>query len=211
MIQKFLLLVYFPKEVKLICLTNLYFPTHSSIIQRACMLSHLSCVRVFVIPWSVVHQAPLSMRFSRQKYWSGLPCPPSGDLPGPGMEPPSLISPALAVGLFTTSTNSLVDWWMGKVQCNTLLKQSYSDFKREILSFMTTWMKLEDVMLSEISQEQKTWILHDLTYIVESAKVKFIKVERRLLVARGWQVGKMGRCWSKGTKFSYAGTKVWRS
>ena len=175
------------------------------------MLSHLSCVRVFVTPWSVVHQAPLSMRFSRQKYWKGLPCPPPGDLPGPGMEPPFLISPALAVGLFTTSTTSLVDWWMGKVQCKTLLKQSYSDFKREILSFMTTWMKLEDVMLSEISQEQKNWILHDLTYIVESAKVKFIKVERRLLVARGWEVGKMGRYWSKSTKFSYAGTKVWRS
>ena len=48
-------------------------------------------------------QAPLSMRLSRQEYWSGLPCPPSGDLPGLGTEPGSLTSPALA-GQFFTST-----------------------------------------------------------------------------------------------------------
>ena len=49
-------------------------------------------------------QAPLSMRFSRQEYWSGLPCPPPGDLPDPGIKPTSLMSPALAGGFFTTST-----------------------------------------------------------------------------------------------------------
>ena len=49
-------------------------------------------------------QAPLSMRFSRQEDWSGLPCPPPGDLPDPGIEPWSLISPALAGRFFTTST-----------------------------------------------------------------------------------------------------------
>ena len=45
-------------------------------------------------------QAPLSMGFSRQEYWSGLPCPPAGDLPDPGIEPKSLESPALAGGFF---------------------------------------------------------------------------------------------------------------
>ena len=45
----------------------------------------------------------LSMRFSRQEYWSGLPCPPPGDLPDPGIKPTSLKSPALADGFFTTS------------------------------------------------------------------------------------------------------------
>ena len=49
------------------------------------------------------HQAPLSMGFSRQEYWSGLPCPPLGDLPDPGVEPAFLMSLALAVGFFTTS------------------------------------------------------------------------------------------------------------
>ena len=43
----------------------------------------LSCVRLFVMPWTVVHQAPLSMEFSRQEHWSGLPSPPPGDLPDP--------------------------------------------------------------------------------------------------------------------------------
>ena len=54
-----------------------------------CSLSH---VRVFVILWTVALQAPLSMRFSRQEYWSGLPCPPPRDLPNPGIEtrPPTL-------------------------------------------------------------------------------------------------------------------------
>ena len=42
---------------------------------HVCMLSCCSCVRFFVTPWTVAHQGPLSMRFSRQEYWSGLPCP----------------------------------------------------------------------------------------------------------------------------------------
>ena len=55
------------------------------------MLSH---VWVFATPWTVAYQAPLSMGFSSQEYWSGLPCPPPGDLPSPGIEPRS---PALQV------------------------------------------------------------------------------------------------------------------
>ena len=54
---------------------------------------------------TVAHQAPLSMGFSRQEYWSGLPCPPPGDHPDPGIKPVSLISPALASGFFTMSVN----------------------------------------------------------------------------------------------------------
>ena len=46
----------------------------------ACMLSHFSHARPFETPWTVAQQAPLSIGFSRQEYWSGLPCPPSGDL-----------------------------------------------------------------------------------------------------------------------------------
>ena len=65
------------------------------------LLSHFSCVRFCVTLWTAAHQAPLSMGFSRQEYWSGLPCPPPGDLPDPGFEPASL-SPALAGGFFTT-------------------------------------------------------------------------------------------------------------
>ena len=52
----------------------------------------LSLVRLFATPWTVAYQAPLSMEFFRQKYWSGLPFPSAGDLPDPGIEP---VSPAL--------------------------------------------------------------------------------------------------------------------
>ena len=61
----------------------------------------LSRVRLFVTPWTIAHQAPLSMGFSRQEYWSGLPFPPPGDLPDSGIEPACLLSPALAGGFFT--------------------------------------------------------------------------------------------------------------
>ena len=57
-------------------------------------LSQFSCLQVVATPWTVAHQAPLPMGFSRQEYWSGLPCPPPGDLPNPGIEP---ASPALQV------------------------------------------------------------------------------------------------------------------
>ena len=56
-----------------------------------------------VAPWTVARQAPLSMEFSRQECWSELPCAPPGDLPDPGIEPASLMSPALAGGFFTTA------------------------------------------------------------------------------------------------------------
>ena len=59
-----------------------------------------------VILWTVACHTPLSMGFSRQEYWDGMPCPPPGDLPNPGLEPVSLMSLALAggEGFFTTST-----------------------------------------------------------------------------------------------------------
>ena len=67
------------------------------------MKSRFNHVRLFVTLQTVVHQAPLSMGFSRQEYWSGLPFSPSGDLLDPGIEPVSLMSSALAGGFFITS------------------------------------------------------------------------------------------------------------
>ena len=66
--------------------------------KSVCMLSHFNHVRLCVTPWTVAHQSLLSMGFSRQQYWNGLPCPPPGDLPDPRIEP------ALAGRFFTTST-----------------------------------------------------------------------------------------------------------
>ena len=81
----------------------------------ACILSRFSCVRLFVTPWTIAHQAPLSMGILQARILSGLPCPPPGDLPHPGIEPTSLMSPAWADGFFTTSAT----WEPQKVPQNT--------------------------------------------------------------------------------------------
>ena len=63
-----------------------------------CMLSHFRHFQLFATLWAVAPQAPLSMGYSRQEYWSGFPCLPLGDIPDPGIEPATLTSPALAGG-----------------------------------------------------------------------------------------------------------------
>ena len=67
------------------------------------VLSHSSCVQLSTSPWTIAPQAPLSLDFSRQEYWSGLPFPPPEDLPDPGIKPVSSTSAALAGRFFTTS------------------------------------------------------------------------------------------------------------
>ena len=82
------------------------FCTHTTILVftfSVCVLSRCCRVRLFVTLWTVAHRAPLSLEFSRQEYWSGLPCPPPGTLPHPGIEPVSYTSPSLAGRFFTTS------------------------------------------------------------------------------------------------------------
>ena len=76
----------------------------SSSCPGVCVLSHFSPALPCTTLWTVARQAPLSMGFSRQEYWSGLPCPPPGNLPDPGIEPTSLTSPALRGEFFTTRT-----------------------------------------------------------------------------------------------------------
>ena len=78
------------------------------------MLSHFSRIQLFVTSWTVAHQAPLSMEFSRQEYWGGLPCLPPGDLPNPGIEPGSLMTSALAGEFFTngvTKSRTRLSHW----------------------------------------------------------------------------------------------------
>ena len=67
-----------------------------------CFLTH---AQLFVTPRIVAHQAPLSMKFSKQEYWSGLPFPPPDDLSNSGIKPESPESPALAGRFFITSTS----------------------------------------------------------------------------------------------------------
>ena len=79
------------------CVTHLY--THNMaglvICIYVCMVSCFSRVRLFATLWTVAHQAPQAMGFSRQEYWNGLPCPAPGHLPDPWIEPASPTSPAL--------------------------------------------------------------------------------------------------------------------
>ena len=65
-----------------------------------CLLSH---VRLFETPWTVAEHSPLSMEFSSQEYWSELLFPTPGDLPDPGIQPTSLVFPALTGGFLTTA------------------------------------------------------------------------------------------------------------
>ena len=67
------------------------------------VLSHFNSVQLFMTPWTVGHQAPLSMKFPRQEYWSGLLRPSPGDLPDTGIIPASPESPTLAGTFFTSS------------------------------------------------------------------------------------------------------------
>ena len=80
-----------------------FCPTAKAISYMYTCAQRFSCVQLSVTLWTVARQAPLSTGFSRQEYWSGLPCPPPGDLPHLGMDPTSRMSPTLTVGFFTTS------------------------------------------------------------------------------------------------------------
>ena len=76
----------------------------------ACVPHCFNRVWLSATPWTVAHQAPLSVGFSRREHWSGLPWPPPGNLPNPGMKPTSLMSPALAGRFFTTRPPGKLSW-----------------------------------------------------------------------------------------------------
>ena len=89
----------------------------------ACMLSCFSHVQHFETPWTVCCQALLSMGFSRQEIWSGLPYPPPGDLPNPGIKPASFMSPSLADRFFITSST----WVWASVSASDSYAEPHGD------------------------------------------------------------------------------------
>ena len=115
-----------PQQTKLaMAEPNLFRETHfaNSLIALSVLLHYalwwyllflLCCVvrrvRLFVTPWTIARQAPLSMEFARQESWSGFPCPTSGDLPNPEAEHTSLAPPALTGKLFTTVPHGKPRW-----------------------------------------------------------------------------------------------------
>ena len=88
-------------------------------VRLGCMLSWFSHIWLFVTPWTIAHQAPLSMGFSRQEYWSWLPFPTLGDLSNARIEPATLICPTLAGRFFTTSAN-----WEAHIKLNVILRKN---------------------------------------------------------------------------------------
>ena len=97
----------------------------------------VSCVWLFVSPWTVAHQAPLPMEFSRQEYWGGVPFLTPGDLPNPGVESASLASPALAGGFFTTSNPR--EPQMGYITQIRIWLYSENSLKRNMLIIQSTY------------------------------------------------------------------------
>ena len=113
--------------MNLICVRNIlcwYTLTGTAV----CVFSHFSHVWLFATLWLVAHQGPLSMGFSRQEYWSGLPFPPPGDLPEPGIEPMSPTSPT------QQGDSSLLSHWSSTATSFVkLFKDFHSNGEREIL------------------------------------------------------------------------------
>ena len=117
---------------------------------------------------------PLSMGFSRQKYWSGMPFPTPGDLPNPGVEPRSPVPPALAGRSFTTSAA-----WEAHVPVCTHTIEYYSSIKKNvIMPVAATWMDLGGIMLSEISRTKTDTVWCHLS--VESKKYnKLVNITKK--------------------------------
>ena len=112
-----------------------------------CMLSCFRCVWLFATLWIVACQAPLSMGFSRQEYWSGLPSPPPGSLPYPGIEVMSLMSPALSGRFFTSSTS-----WEAPIKgCEVVKLLSH------VQLFVIPWTVVYQAPLSMAFSRQEYW------------------------------------------------------
>ena len=117
-----------------------------------CVLSHFRHVRLCMTLWTVACQAPLSMGFSRQEYWSGLPCPSPQDLPYLGTEPASFMPPALAGEFFTTSATWLwniyqiyIFWYTERdiyawmiFSSNIYIAASFSSFQSQVKHHFST-------------------------------------------------------------------------
>ena len=88
-----------------------------------CILSRFSRVQLCATPWTVAHQAPLPVEFSRQEDWSGLPFPPLGDLPDTGIKPASPASPALQ------ADSLLLNNWGNSPKCYILFLFYYYYFR----------------------------------------------------------------------------------
>ena len=96
-----------------------------------CVCAHTQLCPTLHSPWTAACQPPPSIEFSKQEYQSGLPWPPPGDLPDPGVKPVSLASPALAVGLFITREARIII----KHAYNPFSRETFTRYNQEMFSF----------------------------------------------------------------------------
>ena len=120
-----------------------------------CVLGH---VQLFATPWTVARQAPLSMEFSRQEYWSGLPFPIPGDLPNPGIKPTSLSSPVLAGWLFTNCTTLEAPSCLLYSPIQSLLYLLFSSVALFIYLFLIEGWLLYSIMLVSTKHQHESAI-----------------------------------------------------
>ena len=149
------------------------------------MPSHFSHVQLFVTPWTAAQQAPVSMGFSRQEYWSGWLCPPLGDLPDPGIKPVSLKPSALAGSFFATRTNWEVHQHV-KWHSHSCPHNSKANHKRsksgQCLNFwkspplpQSSW-STPPTIAYEITHYYKNWQLHTLGLLSASEMAHTLSV-----------------------------------
>ena len=108
-----------------------------------------SCVQLFATPQTIARYTPLSMGFSRQVYWSGLPFRPLGDLPDPGIKPASLVSPALPGRFFTAEPQGKPrKFWYSPIILNSFLQFSSFQLLSHVRLFATPWITARQASLS---------------------------------------------------------------
>ena len=121
-------------------LTMYFYPPPNSKWKWKVKVKSLSRVRLFATPWTVAHQAPLSMRFPRQEYRSGLPCPPLGDLPDPGRLNPCLLH-WQADSVLSESVEFPVKYFQKEIAgSHGFISECSKAFKEQVINFIQTLM-----------------------------------------------------------------------
>ena len=141
------------------------------------VLSHFSCVWLFVAPWTIASQAPLSVGFSRQEHWSGLPCFPPGDLPDPGIESVSLLFPAFQADSLPVTLHYPSKW---------LSPYQYS--MNYIFTPMTTYFCSEILYTTEKSWHATTEKQNKNNNTKPFPNAAFFSYYHDCLVCTNWQV-----------------------
>ena len=141
------------------------------------MLTYFSSVQLFATPWTVTYQAPLSLGFSRQECWSGLPCPPPGDLPNAGTELVSLMSPALAGRFFATSATweDPCMYVHASIRIRVFLVQFFEKLMHYSLLFKKK-KKSQRKVNSEMSDQKRDHSSYDFLYFIHVLIVLGISV-----------------------------------